>query len=161
MPVILSTGFGILIYMVGSVWCSVTKSSPLLWSQAIVHGILQKRILEGCHFLLQGIFLIQELNPGLLHCRHILYWLSYEGRPSISIDICESIFYILFKIWIMLYIPFWNLIFNLRVYYGQYPKSLDFSWVTYLFIHEYIFNKNFTYLRHTTWRFSIHTNSHN
>ena len=23
----------------------------------------------GCHFLLQGIFLTQESNPGLLHCR--------------------------------------------------------------------------------------------
>ena len=32
-----------------------------------------------CHFLLQRIFLTQELNPGLLHCRQILYWLSYEG----------------------------------------------------------------------------------
>ena len=27
----------------------------------------------GCHFLLQGNFLIQELNPGLLHCRQMLY----------------------------------------------------------------------------------------
>ena len=26
----------------------------------------------GCHFLLQGIFLIQGLNPSLLHCRQIL-----------------------------------------------------------------------------------------
>ena len=33
----------------------------------------------GCHFLLQGIFLTQESNPGLLHCRQILYRLSYEG----------------------------------------------------------------------------------
>ena len=32
----------------------------------------------GCHFLLQGIFLSQELNPGLLHCRCILYHLSYK-----------------------------------------------------------------------------------
>ena len=31
--------------------------------------------------LLQGIFLIQGLNPGLLHCRQILYQLSYEGSP--------------------------------------------------------------------------------
>ena len=29
----------------------------------------------GCHFLLQEIFLTQELNPGLLHCRQILYQL--------------------------------------------------------------------------------------
>ena len=35
----------------------------------------------GCQFLLQGIFLIQELNPGLLQCRQILYQLSYEGSP--------------------------------------------------------------------------------
>ena len=27
----------------------------------------------GCHFLLQGIFPTQELNPGLLHCRQILH----------------------------------------------------------------------------------------
>ena len=31
----------------------------------------------GCHFLLQGIFPIQGSNPGLLHCRQILYQLSY------------------------------------------------------------------------------------
>ena len=31
--------------------------------------------------LLQGIFLTQESNRGLLHCRWILYQLSYEGSP--------------------------------------------------------------------------------
>ena len=36
----------------------------------------------GCHFLLQGIFPTQESNPGLLHCRQILYQLSYEGSPK-------------------------------------------------------------------------------
>ena len=34
----------------------------------------------GCHFLLQGNFLIQGLNPRLLHCRQILYRLSHQGR---------------------------------------------------------------------------------
>ena len=29
----------------------------------------------------QGIFLIHRLNPGLLHCRQILYQLSYQGNP--------------------------------------------------------------------------------
>ena len=33
------------------------------------------------HLLLQGIFLTQGLNPGLLHCRHILYYLSHQGSP--------------------------------------------------------------------------------
>ena len=32
----------------------------------------------GCHFLLQEIFLTQESNLGLLHCRRILYQLSYK-----------------------------------------------------------------------------------
>ena len=31
--------------------------------------------------LLQGSFLTQELNWGLLHCRQILYQLSYQGSP--------------------------------------------------------------------------------
>ena len=29
------------------------------------------------HSLLQGTFLTQGLNPGPLHCRHILYHLSH------------------------------------------------------------------------------------
>ena len=32
---------------------------------------------------LQGIFLTQGLNPGLSHCRWILYHLSHEGSPWI------------------------------------------------------------------------------
>ena len=38
----------------------------------------------GRHSLLQGIFLTQELNPGLPHCRLILYQLSQEGSPFIA-----------------------------------------------------------------------------
>ena len=38
----------------------------------------------GCHCLLQGIFPTQGLNPGLLHCRQILYHLSYRRRLSIE-----------------------------------------------------------------------------
>ena len=33
-----------------------------------------------CHFLFQGIFPTQESNPGLPHCRRILYQLSHQGR---------------------------------------------------------------------------------
>ena len=38
----------------------------------------------GCHFFLQEISLIQELNLGLLHCRQIFFFnrLSYEGSPE-------------------------------------------------------------------------------
>ena len=37
----------------------------------------------GCHFLFQGIFLIQGSNPGLLHCRQMLYPLSHQGSPQV------------------------------------------------------------------------------
>ena len=46
-----------------------------------VLGILQARILDSLS-LLQGIFLTQELNWGLLHCRWIPYQLSYQGSPK-------------------------------------------------------------------------------
>ena len=37
----------------------------------------------GCHFLLQGIFPTQGLNPGLPHCKLILYSES-PGKPKIT-----------------------------------------------------------------------------
>jgi len=37
----------------------------------------------GCHALLQGIFPTQGLNPGLPHCRPILYCLNHQGSPRI------------------------------------------------------------------------------
>ena len=37
----------------------------------------------GSHTLLQGIFPTQVLNPGLPHCRQILYPLSHPGSPRI------------------------------------------------------------------------------
>ena len=38
----------------------------------------------GCHALLQGIFPTQGLNPGLLHCRQILYRVRHQVSPSLS-----------------------------------------------------------------------------
>ena len=52
-------------------------------------GILRARILElGCHALLQGIFSTQRLNPGLPHCRHILY--CFESQKSLHFMESES-----------------------------------------------------------------------
>ena len=45
----------------------------------------------GSLFLLQGNFLTQELNQGLLHCRQILYQLSYQGRPTFWWDSIQSL----------------------------------------------------------------------
>ena len=36
----------------------------------------------ACHDLFQGIFLTQGLNPGLLHCREILYHLCHQGSTK-------------------------------------------------------------------------------
>ena len=46
----------------------------------------------GTLSLLQGIFLTQESNQGLLHCRQILYQLICQGSPLIvAIDILNTI----------------------------------------------------------------------
>ena len=34
----------------------------------------------GSDFLLQGIFPTQGSNPDLLHCRQVLYRVSYQGN---------------------------------------------------------------------------------
>ena len=51
-----------------------------------IHGILQARILEWVAFpFSRRIFPTEglELNPGLPHCRQILYQLSHQGSPKI------------------------------------------------------------------------------
>ena len=42
----------------------------------------------GWHFLLQSIFPTQGLNPAVLHCRQILYHMSYQGSPCLFIFKC-------------------------------------------------------------------------
>ena len=63
--------------------CSVTSNS--LWP----HGLYSpwnspdQNTGVGSLSLLQGIFPTQGSNPGLWHCRHILYQLSHKGSPRI------------------------------------------------------------------------------
>ena len=57
--------------------------------ESSVHGILQAFSKAcnsgvGCHSLLQGIFLTQGSNLGLLNCRQILYCLNYQGSSIIG-----------------------------------------------------------------------------
>ena len=48
-----------------------------------VHGIpTGQNTGVGSLFLLQGVFPIQESNPGLSHCRQILYQLSPEEKKG-------------------------------------------------------------------------------
>ena len=61
--------------------CSVAQWCPTLWDPMdySLPRLLRpwefpgKNTGVGCHFLLQGIFLTQGLNPHFLHCRRILY----------------------------------------------------------------------------------------
>ena len=51
----------------------------------------------GCHFLLQGIFPTQGLNPGLPYCRQMLHYLSYQGSPNQIMVIINFTLYPLFS----------------------------------------------------------------
>ena len=45
----------------------------------------------GSLCLLQGIFPTQGLNPGLPHCRPILYQLGHKGSPQFVGGLCNSL----------------------------------------------------------------------
>ena len=62
----------------------VAQSCPTLCDPMdyTVHGILQARILEWVTFpFSRRIFPTQGWNPGILHCRRILYQLIHKGSP--------------------------------------------------------------------------------
>ena len=77
--------------------CLFAQSSPTLCncmdyspSGSSVHGCSPgKNTGVGYHVLLQGIFATQGLNPGLLHCSQIVYYLSHQG----SLRILECVTY--------------------------------------------------------------------
>ena len=82
-----SLEFSILLIIVWKV--KVAQSCPTLCNPMgyTVHGILQARILEWVAISFsRGIFPTQGINPGLLHCRQILYQLSHEGSPNHSMQ---------------------------------------------------------------------------
>ena len=60
------------------------SSQPTLWADSLPAEPQGKPKNTGVGILslLQGIFLTQELNWGLLHCRLILYQLSYQVRDA-------------------------------------------------------------------------------
>ena len=66
----------------------VAKSCPTLEIPGLflpissVHGTLQARVLGWVAISSPGIFPTQESNPGLLHCKQMIYQLSYEGSPN-------------------------------------------------------------------------------
>ena len=70
-----------------AVLCLVAQACPTLCGPmecsppgSSVHGDSPgKNIGVGCYAFLQGIFPTQGSNPGLPHCRHILYHLSHQA----------------------------------------------------------------------------------
>ena len=82
--------------------CTVSSDSATPRPDSSVHGISQARMLDGCHFLLQGVFPTQELNSCLLRLLpwqgdsfHCVTWeapqISKRHQTVISkIEGCES-----------------------------------------------------------------------
>ena len=65
---------------------------------SIVHEILSTGV--DSHSLLQGIFPTQRLNPGLPHCRWILYQLSHQGGPMENLNASnDTLFFQLLFMW--------------------------------------------------------------
>ena len=82
----------IVIYNTGLIQCVYVLVAQLCLTLR-PHGLWPTRLLYPwdspgkntgvrCHFLLQGIFLTQGSNPGLLHCRQIIYHLSHQGSQG-------------------------------------------------------------------------------
>ena len=63
-----------------SVVCNSMRCSPS--GSSVLGDSPDKNTRVGCHALLQRIFPTQGSNPGLLHCRQILYHLSHQRSPN-------------------------------------------------------------------------------
>ena len=71
-------------------WSEVAQLCPTLGNPmecslpgSSVHGIFQAIVMEWiATSLLQGIFLTQGSNPGLPHCRQMLYRLNHQGKKA-------------------------------------------------------------------------------
>ena len=86
-------------YVWKSVSCSVMSDSFTpheLYSTRLLYSGHPpgKNIAVGSHSLFQGIFLTQGSNPGLLHCRQIIYHLSHQGSgiDHLLMSMCSLIF---------------------------------------------------------------------
>ena len=86
---LLFKNIGVAVFLTPLLVCLVAQSRPTLCNPmdcsppgSAIHGDSPGKYTGvGCHALLQGIFPMQGSNPGLLHCRWILYHLSHQGSP--------------------------------------------------------------------------------
>ena len=74
------------LWLVSQLCPTLSNSMDCSRPGSFVHGNSPgKNTGVGFHALLQGIFPTQGLNPGLPHCRQILYHLSHQGNTKLSI----------------------------------------------------------------------------
>ena len=121
------------------------KQCSRLWEQKVKvtqlcltlrpHGLQPARLLcpwdfpgkitgVGCHALLQGIFPTQGLNPGLPHCRWILYHLSHQGSLYSCTKVrndCQTFFCLGLKAYTFGFVSW--LVFSLTVSYLSQPLN--------------------------------------
>ena len=67
----------------------VTHSHSVTHQDPLSMDFSRQEYWVGCHSLLQGIFLTQGSNLGLL--RHILYCLSHQESPNFNLDASDWI----------------------------------------------------------------------
>ena len=71
----------------------VAQSCPILWDTIDLLSPWNspgQKTGVGCLALLQGILPTQGWNPGLPHCRRILYQLSHKGSPIRIVKLYEE-----------------------------------------------------------------------
>ena len=122
----------------GALYFTNESISHLVMSSSLwLHGLQPSRLLcpwdfpgkntgVGCHFLLQEIFLTQGSNPGLLHCKRILFHPSHRGSPISQIVLNKLIFnrvntVKVTVIWLWIYLCY-NFFFILKVQSASEPR---------------------------------------
>ena len=94
----------------------------------------------GSLSLLQEIFPTQESNPGLPHCRWILYQLSHKGSPRILEWVSQSLLQWIFRTQELN----WGLLHCKRILYQlSYQGSCFFSYTFFSFSSNTFFNYTF------------------
>ena len=89
----------------------VTQSCPTLQPLGLYSpwNSPGQNIAVGSLSILQGIFPTQGLNPGLLHCRQILYQLSYKESPLVVfffLCVCVYLFFFILFFFLLFVVNF-------------------------------------------------------
>ena len=86
--------------------------------------------------LLQWIFPTQEWNRGLLHCRQILYQLSYQGSPNVDLKkkkawcmfLCQDYEENNTLLKLIIYLVVWVLVAACKFLWDHKKKNCNYMW---------------------------------